>query len=757
MEPIVCPDPQRLAAYVQQALAPDELRAIDAHLQQCAGCRMLVLSLRQVPELPTHTVQPAPGDTSRGGERGSAPPSDAVPSGVAESLGELGEYRLLAKLGEGGMGAVYKALHTRLDKIVALKLLPERQETNDWAISRFEREMKAIGRLNHPNVIQAYDARQIGTTRFLVTEYVDGIDLGELLRRRGPLPLAAACELVRQAALGLQAAHELGLVHRDVKPSNLMLTRHGQVKVLDLGLARLQSSRVPPGELTSSGQIMGTADYMAPEQVSDSHRVDIRADIYSLGCTLYKLLTGEVLFGGPEYESPFEKMSAQVLKAPPPLRRLRPDAPAALTAVVERMLAKKPADRYATPAEVAAVLGPLTAGNDLGALWDEEAAPQAAPAEARAWNEQRRRQKRRLAWGAIGIGGALLGGAIWFALIGVGPHSPDDPDRPKGKAREPASSVYFREKPHRIPKPVRPKTEARLLEDGTPAPAVAPFDADQARPYQELWAKHLNLPVEQTNAVGMKLALIPPGEFDMGSDEDELGFGRVHFVNESPAHRVKIGKPFYLGLHEVTQAQYQKVQGGNPSYFSASGEGRNALSGDTSAYPVESVSHAQAEEFCRKLSLLPEEHSAWRRYRLPTEAEWEYACRAGTTTFWYFGDNPLDLGPYARFASGHDTPQAVGQTRPNAWGLYDMLGNVFEWCGDWYARDYYPHAPQEDPRGPASGLEYVIRGGSYWNQPDFCRCAFRSGALNEGGQTIGFRVLCEVSTGPGAQRAPSGK
>ena len=206
----------------------------------------------------------------------------------------------------------------------------------------------------------------------LIMEFVEGMDLGHFVRRLGPLPTADACELARQAAVGLQYIHEQGLVHRDIKPSNLMLTPQGTVKILDLGLARFhfgeekgtgsERSEVPvpfSSEMTHSGQAMGTADYMAPEQASDSHAVDIRADIYSLGCTLYKLLVGSAPFEGSQYKGTFEKMTAHVQQPAPAIENLLPEIPHELAAVLEKMLAKNPADRFAQPADVAEALAPF--------------------------------------------------------------------------------------------------------------------------------------------------------------------------------------------------------------------------------------------------------------------------------------------------------------------------------------------------------------------------------------------------------------
>jgi serine/threonine protein kinase len=302
---------------------------------------------------------------------GNAPGSSQTPAETLEAadLGRLGEYQLLAKLGEGGMGTVYKARQTRLKKIVALKVLPKERTADPRAVTRFEREMEAIGQLSHPNIVQAHDARDIDGTTVLVMEYVDGKDLAEVLQCVRSLRICDACEVVRQAALGLQYAHQHGMIHRDIKPSNLMLTVQGQVKILDLGLARLATEQQPEGvELTSSGAAMGTADYMAPEQASDAHTVDVRADIYSLGCALYKFLTGQAPFGGPQYATQVQKFLAHLSEPVPPVRRLRTEVPKALAAVLDRMLAKKPGDRMATTAEVAVALAPFTADCDLARL-----------------------------------------------------------------------------------------------------------------------------------------------------------------------------------------------------------------------------------------------------------------------------------------------------------------------------------------------------------------------------------------------------
>lgn len=281
----------------------------------------------------------------------------------------LRDYQLLARLGQGGMGAVYKAVHTRLNKVVAVKLLPADRMRDPHAVARFQREMRAVGKLEHPNIVAAHDAGEADGRHYLVLEYVDGLDLAEVARRAGSLAVADACELARQAALGLDYAHHHGLIHRDIKPSNLMLTATGQVKILDLGLALLQGAPAGDGELTRLEQVMGTTDYMAPEQAGDSHGVGGSADIYSLGCTLYKLLSGVVPYGGPQFATPLKKLLAHVNAPVPNLTERRVGLPDGLAAVVERMMAKRPEERFATAADVSTALAPFAAGSDLAALF----------------------------------------------------------------------------------------------------------------------------------------------------------------------------------------------------------------------------------------------------------------------------------------------------------------------------------------------------------------------------------------------------
>lgn len=271
------------------------------------------------------------------------------------------EYVILEKLGQGGMGAVFKASHRRMKRLVAVKVMAT-SALGSWSlVRRFYREVETVGKLDHPNIVAAYDAREFNGVHYLVMEYVDGRDLATLVRANGCLPLRQAVDCVIQAAHGLGYAHAQGVIHRDIKPSNLLLDKRGNIKILDLGLARVVESCLPPtnskGErLTHSGQTVGTWDYMAPEQALNPREADHRADIYSLGCTLYQLLTGKLVY---KADSIGKVLLVHQNEPIPPLAEARPDVPQKLDAIYQKMVAKDPDHRFQSMAKVLAALEPL--------------------------------------------------------------------------------------------------------------------------------------------------------------------------------------------------------------------------------------------------------------------------------------------------------------------------------------------------------------------------------------------------------------
>jgi formylglycine-generating enzyme required for sulfatase activity len=677
------PTAQQLALFGQGKLSGAQVVTVATHLETCADCQKAVAGLPPDSLLgkvraarPGGTALP-PGSPTPDTLRGALAERAAPVTGVPPELADHPKFRIIRELGRGGMGVIYLAEHRVMDKPVALKVISPAVLDNPDAVARFLGEVQAAGKLDHANIARAHDADQAGELHFLVMEYVEGMSLAQVLQKRGPLPIAHACHYARQAALGLQHAFEKGMVHRDIKPHNLMLAPKNVVKVLDFGLARLRGPKAVGKGLTQADAFMGTPAYVAPEQAADARSADIRADIYSLGCTLYALLTGRP----PFQEGTMVKLVlAHIEKEPRPLHEVRPDVPAELSAVVAQMLAKDPAKRFQKPAEVAQALLPFTraSAQPTAALrrevrpavatpvepaspfagLEDEAVPPGPPRKAA--REGGAAQPATAAWwkrpaALVGAGAAAalaLVGGIWLL-----------------------ASLFSR---GGAPAPVTARAAPV-----PPATAAAP----QPRPGETV-----------TNFLGMKLAWIPPGDFLMG--------GTAH-DDEKPVHRVTITRGFYLGAYPVTQAQWRKVMGRNPS---------GAACDDC---PVDSVSWDDCAEFCKRLK-----QRDGKPYRLPTEAEWEYACRAGTTTDYYSGNAEADLRKAGWYSgnSGNET-HPVGLLAKNAWGLYDMHGSVWQWCADWY--DAYPAADVVDYAGPPGGDFRLLRGGSYISDAITCRAACR--------------------------------
>ncbi|MGE3803655.1 MAG: SUMF1/EgtB/PvdO family nonheme iron enzyme [Gemmataceae bacterium] len=664
--------------------------------------------------------------------------ANLVGQGKAKEL-VLGSYIILDRLGEGGMGQVFKARHVRLDRIVALKVIRKERLSKPEAIRRFQREAKAAGRLSHPNIVAVHDSGEINGTHFLAMELVDGIDMARLVKKSGPLPVQHACHYMRQAALGLQHAHERGLTHRDIKPHNLLVTSEGKVKVLDMGLARLESLSGSDEEskdsgLTKDGSVIGTPDYLAPEQAKDARNVDIRSDLYSLGCTFYYLLTGKRPFVA---ESLTETLLKHQLEEAVPVRKLRNEVPAPVEAIVAKLMRKKPEERYQKPDELAADLEQFLRGKSTSALKKGPNAPVGWNASEPGTGSSSASRVKSVVRAATSSKRRMLisGGALFlFVLIvyAMLPTSgPRDEPEPVANAKNPPSK----------------DKDTRKDKDKQPDPPAG-------------------LPREVTNKLGMKMMLIPAGSFQMGSAKGEVG----RLADEGPQHKVTLSKPFYMGSHEVTVGEFRKFADAARFRTQAEREGgavrwtpgrkdsdppdpkcnwRNPGYNQTDDDPVVCVSWNDVQAFCRWMT-----DQEGKTYRLPTEAEWEYACRGGTSTPYSFGSTctSTDINcngayPYGVGTKGpnRQRPVRVGTFKANDFGLFDMHGNVWEWCGDFYEKEYYGKSPSTDPQGPLSSDFRVVRGGSWAEGAVSSRSAARGpGPPGYRDNRAGFRVVLEA-------------
>ncbi len=407
-----CPPERVLADFGLGKLDGPALETVNRHLESCVDCRQLVASVSgdtflhriqqsqnpkdrraggRLPDGETHTFVPDESQLNVLREPQSrlqgplnlpaqAPPPRQAMEGLPPELANSADHEVLKELGRGGMGVVYLARNRLMDRLEVLKVVSARFVDRPEVLERFQQEIRSGARLNHPNIVAVYSVLRLGNVVGLAMEHVHGDDLARVVKRRGPLPVQHAAFYGYQAALGLQHAHERGMAHRDIKPSNLILAiieKKHVIKILDFGLAKATSVERVPG-ITETGQVLGTPEYMAPEQTRDSQKADIRSDIYSLGCTLYCLLSGSSPF---PFDSLYDILHAHQTLEPRALNLVRPEVPAELAAVVSRMMAKDPARQYQTPAEVAKALSPFfKAGIHLPPVVTSDTSPSVASA-----------------------------------------------------------------------------------------------------------------------------------------------------------------------------------------------------------------------------------------------------------------------------------------------------------------------------------------------------------------------------------------
>ena len=609
----------------------------------------------------------------------------------------FGKYTAEKKLGKGAMGEVFYGIHPNLDIPVAIKTLTKLLVDDEQFVERFIREAKMAAQLRHENAILIYDADNDEENHFIVMEYIAGGDLNDLLENKGPLKEKEALKITRCVASALQAAAKYGIIHRDIKPDNIMLTEDGTPKLADLGIARQNAD----GQVntTMTGVIVGTPSYLAPEQAHDSKKVDARADIYALGCTLFKMLSGRCPYEGT---TALSVMMKHINEPVPDIRTFVPEVSEQTSFLLQNMMAKNPDDRPSSAEELINLI------DDLKNLPPKNSPKETSP------------QKEITVSGkAFTLTLALAGLILVLALL-----------------------IAF------LPGKTSPEISQNTVE------TVSEVESPPA--------------VEETNEriqisdLGIEMIPVKAATFMMGAQE-----GEPQSQADETLHRVTISEDYYLSKYEISVAawkvfteasSYETVSEtrGWSSYYDNRGSWehrvnsvnwRNINLEDDDA--ISMITYEDALEFCQWLS--NRERSAGRlpagfEYTLPTEAQWENACRAGSTTPYANGKTPDQLG-WTRENSANRVRKR-GLKEPNDWGFYDMHGNVWEFCLDRSEGENYfdvrTNVYRDNVTDPLStvGDRSVYRGGSYPDRAaDYCRSASRGhGPVTYSCNNHGFRL-----------------
>ena len=578
-----------------------------------------------------------------------------------------GRYVVQKSLGEGGFGRVFLAEHLGLKQRHVIKLLSADSSRSTDIRSRFFQEAQVIARLKHPNIVPIMDVAEFGGRPYYTMSYIEGGSLAELLLKEKKLPTHKAINIVAKLLSALSEVHGKGIIHRDLKPDNVLLETNGEPILIDFGIARVEEGSKAK---TGTGFSIGTPVYMSPEQL-DAKPISLTTDIYSMGIMLYELLTGN-----PPYEGSMSSLITQHNTAQLPSvsgKIEESHLSDGIQTVLQKACAKEPSARYRSAKEMREAVE--------GILKIKEGIP-----EPKKISDTQKEEK---------------------------------PSIPSIQETQPEQRIIE----ENIPKKETDQTEQTyqdrpLLSESSVQKKGKIYGVVMALVLvllggyfilnQERQPEKDRQLVQTRNSIGIEFTLIPSGSFQMGcsdGDDDCLD-------DEIPQHKVTISNSFYMGKYEVTQGQWKRVMGNNPSYFQNCGEN----------CPVEQVSWNDAQEFIKKLCEL--EKMSPCKYRLPTEAEWEYAARAGSKTKYYWGDTINEEYLWYEVNSESKT-HTVGKKKPNAWGLYDMIGNVWEWNQDWYDSGYYERGDAVDPRGSSSGSFRVLRGGSWYYAGWSCRSSNR--------------------------------
>ena len=646
-------------------------------------------------------------------------------------LQTLGNYELLEELGHGGYGTVYRAHETVLDVVRAVKVLHPALVSVPEFVERFRKEARFSARLEHAHIVQVYELGEADGRYYLSMKYLPGGSLKDLLAQKGRLPYGQALEILRQVSEALTYAQTQPerLIHRDLKPGNILFERlpdaagNLSIRLSDFGLAKALADS-GSGSASSSGTLLGTPAYMAPEVWNGKPPVSPATDQYSLACVLFEMLTGQVLFSG---ETPPVVMKQHIIDGPQFPAQWPEGVPAAIETVLRRALAADLAERYpdadAFYRACAGLLKPEVAvavpviarptippPSEPAVSADEPSEPPSKSFLARYW----------LVGALVLLVAAFLSGRLFAPA-------------PDGSAVRMVVTITNPPVAAEVISTVIPPTATHLANTATPAPSSTP--APTAVPT-------LGIGSTQTRARdGMLMVYVPAGPFTMGDSADQAlvecqkyrtDCQKSWFTNEEPAHSVNLSA-FWLDQTEVTNGEYALcVQKGGcrAPFSSASATHLNYYTDIQFAdFPVVNVDWNQAESYC-----------TWAGVRLPTEAEWEKAARGpdGRTYPWgegleksraNYGNNIGDTTKVGSYVSG-----------ASLYGAYDLAGNVWEWVNDWYGSGYYGSSPDNDPQGPATGTQRVLRGGSWSGIGDLVRSALRYGGdPSYTSSVLGFR------------------
>jgi serine/threonine protein kinase len=600
-------------------------------------------------------------------------------------------YHILEQLGEGGMATVYKAYDTRLERDVAVKVIRTEKltlETMSKSLKRFEREAKSLGKLTHPNIVPVSDYGEYEGKPYLVMPYLPGGTLKEKLGK--PIPWQEAIQLLLPIAEALDYAHDQNMIHRDVKPANILLTQRGQPMLTDFGIAKILDLEETQ-DLTGTSAAIGTPEYMAPEQAT-AKSVDKRADIYSLGIVLYEMLTGRKPFVA---DTPMAVLIKQATEPLPRPKQFAPNLPDAMEKVLFKALAKQPENRYQSMEEFAAALKGLLAGKSASRSVSVLEAPRRAPIETATIKDfQVNLSKDIDSPSLLGKGPGVRSSRAWLWAVGVlgllmllcaGLLS-----KPLSVMLFPTETPSLMPTKTLTPTPIFTWTPEFI---DTPIFTLTPIFTSTATPL-------LN---EITDSKGVSMRLVAAGIFRMGSER---------FDREKPIHDVYLDT-YYMDTYEVTNKLYKAcVDAGicvppqNTNHYNNS---------EYENHPVVYVNWNMSKTYCE-----------WRGAQLPTEAQWEKAARGTDERTFPWGEeascskanissvNLVNETFYRTYCVGDTTVVGSYESGKSPYGLYDMIGNVWEWVSDWYSATYYQTSPSENPLGPTSGQSRVLRGGS-WN------------------------------------------